>query len=267
MPRHRRRAKQLNPIVVTGIFSVVVAIISTVGIILAAVISKQSPAPPISMPPTVSRPSTAPSAPRSSFRSTAVQSSSPAATPHQSETPAKPTPNPAPTLSQQVPVQMPDASPTSSSSPTASTMYTGPPVISILADFAGCSNGFCPAPLSLTLAPIVLENGMPITDDGCEVNWTIRGSSLPYETSTPCSGDFRTGLVLEVGTYQIIAEVITSSGTVASASFSLLVENSPTTGEPVLTWSLEISRNRLPMLTGHRLRSSVLLSQSRNQVD
>lgn len=237
MPRHRRRARRPSPIVVTGRFTVAAAIISTIGVVIAAVISRPSPGPPTSISPTISSPLTAPTTSRSSFRSTAVQSSSQAPPTHQSETPTKPRPNPAPTLLSPIPVKTPDASPTRFALPTASTTNTEPYGISIQANFEGCADGFCLAPLSLILSPIVLENGMYITDGGCQVNWTIHGSSLAYQTSTPCAGDFRTGLVLGVGTYKIIAEAITSSGTEAYASFSLIVENSPIAGDPIPAWT------------------------------
>lgn len=236
MAHQGRRAKKRDPIWVAGMFTLAAAVIGAAAGVSGALISA-APGPSIIIAPGVSASSTAPIAPRSPFRSTAVQSSFQAPSAHPSQTPAKPRPNPAPTHSSAIPVQTPDVSPTRSAQPTASATYTEPNDISIQANFEGCVNGFCLAPLSLILSPIVLENGMSITDGGCQVNWTIHVGSVAYQTSTPCGGDFRTSLVLGIGTYKIIAEAITSSGAEAYASFSLIVETPPIAGDPIPTWN------------------------------
>jgi hypothetical protein len=82
-------------------------------------------------------------------------------------------------------------------------------------------------PLSLTLRPVVSENGGSVAGS-CQVIWTIfKSSSVIFQQPSPCSGEYATGLVLQLGgPYEIIAEVTTGSGGQAESGLTFNVVQS-----------------------------------------
>jgi hypothetical protein len=216
----RRLSTKLTVAIVTGICSVTAAIISAYA----------HPAEDLSQIPVASNtehatvePSTPPSVRRSSSAFTAVPSSSQAGP----TSPVTPPPKPTPTIIQPSPPQTLHATPTTS--PTTAIGQSGITVeINVIGPcIAFSTSDVCFPPLDLTLQPLVLDNGEPILGN-CQVNWTIvRDGSTIFQKSSSCEDEFDTGLVLEVGNYEIIAEGATGSGEDKYSYLILYVENAP----------------------------------------
>ena len=222
MPRKRRQvSKKPDPSLVAGIFAILVSIIGAIALILSAVISKPSPVHISS----AGRPSILPTISRSATPVTAPDSTSAVTAPNTSVSTSKPAPKAMPKKTSPTSAETPPKTP--SPTPSTSITATNQSDISMRADVIGaCIKDDCLSPLSLILKPSVLENGMPIVDGSCQINWTIAGDSLSLQLSSTCDGNISTGLVLGVGTYEIIARVTTSSGARAIRFFSFRVVNS-----------------------------------------
>jgi hypothetical protein len=209
--------RKLAVVLAAGTFPVCVAGIAAYAEIHSTEITVHSSAQNNHTPTATGRPRILPSMSRTSVPTTTVSWSSSATTAYPSVHRSKPTPS--------------SVSPTPGVTPsptpaTSATTAPGQPGLNVqIVVFGPCIINIC-LPLHLTLRPVVLENGTPLTGS-CEISWTIvrEGSVLFQENSSSCQGDFSTGLQLGIGNYEILAEVVTSSGAQAHAVLSLYVED------------------------------------------
>lgn len=212
--------RKLAVVLAAGTFPVCVAGIAAYAEIHSTEITVHSSAQNNHTPTATGRPRIPPSMSRTSVPTTTVSWSSSATTAYPSVHRSKPTP------SSVSPTPGVTPSPTPATSATSATTAPGQPGLNVqIVVFGPCIINIC-LPLHLTLRPVVLENGTPLTGS-CEISWTIvrEGSVLFQENSTSCQGDFSTGLQLGIGNYEILAEVVTSSGAQAHAVLSLYVED------------------------------------------
>jgi hypothetical protein len=221
----RKFSTKLAVALVTGFFTLSGATISAYAVVHASEIGEYPSAHSTYTPAAAGKPRMPPSAPRSSPPGTAANSSYPVTPIHPPALPSHPTPTAIPPNSAPAPRPRPTTAP-----PTA----TGQSNISAQIYVVGyCVNDIC-LPQSLTLQPVVQENGAPVIGN-CEINWTIlEEGSIIFQSSSSCQDRFSTGLVLVAGNYyEIFAEVITDSG-VQTQHLGIYVENGPQDFEHVL---------------------------------